>query len=65
MHERQQLTKSASADISGSNAGINDHDDDLYEEPDYILPNSYGEERSNLVKWSSEDSISKNASLRK
>lgn len=34
-------------------------DDNEYECPDYILPNSYNDDGSPLVRWSSDDALSK------
>ena len=48
----------------GNDNGNDVSDDDEYECPSYILPNSYNDEGSHLVRWSSDNALSK-GTLRK
>ena len=47
--------------IGDRRPGSNEEDDDEneYECPDYILPNSYSDNGSHLTRWTSDDAISK------
>ena len=41
------------------NSNEEDDDENEYECPDYIMPNSYSDKGSHLARWTSDDAISK------